>query len=76
MRIPSLRRGEELLDKKLVRGMVRDFEDLLNKFEMIAERESMIKIRRRLVDVKKKKVKGYSEKDFRRFLKKKGIKIE
>lgn len=61
------------VSKDVLNEMVNDIENLLENIELIMERESMKKVKRRLKDVKEGKVKGLSEKDFKEFMRKEGI---
>ena len=62
-----------MVPKKVFECLVEDFEHLLEDFEVIAEQKSVKTIERRLKDVKEKKIKGLTEKDFADFLRKEGV---
>lgn len=55
--------------------MIKHFEILIKDFEKIAEQETMRKVDKRLEDIKKSKVRGYSQKDYSEFMKRKGINV-
>jgi len=62
--------------KEVIDSMIKDFERLLKDFERITERETMRKVDKRLKEVKEGKIRGFSEKDYAEFLKRKGIDVE
>ena len=62
--------------KEVINSMIRDFERLLKDFERITERETMRKVDKRLKEVKEGKIRGFSERDYAEFLKRKGIDAE
>lgn len=59
--------------KDTLKCMMADFEHLLEDFESIAEVKTMKLARKRLADIKSGKTKTIGEKEFREFMKKKGI---
>jgi hypothetical protein len=61
--------------REVIDSMIRNFGRLLKDFEKISEQETMKKVDKRLKDVKERKIKGYSEEDFFKFLKRKGIDV-
>jgi hypothetical protein len=63
------------IPREVIDSMIRNFGRLLKDFEKISEQETMKKVDKRLKDVKERKIKGYSEEDFFKFLKRKGIDV-
>ena len=61
------------VSKEILSHMVSDIEHLIDDIEMIIDKRSMKTIDKRLRDVKEGKVKGLSEDDFRKFMRKEGI---
>jgi len=62
-----------ILNKKSFKGLLSDFEQLLSDFENLAEQSIDKEAIKRLSDMKSKKIKAYTEKDFYNYLKKEGI---
>jgi len=61
--------------KQVMGIMVRHFEILIKDFEKIARQETMRRVDKRLEDIKKGRVRGYSEKHYSEFMKKKGVNV-
>ena len=76
MKTEQLEQENIEVPKEVINSMIRDFERLLKDFERITERETMRKVDKRLKEVKEGKVSGLSEKDYAKFLKRKGIDAE
>ncbi len=55
--------------------MVRHFEVLIRDFEKLADQETMDKVDKRLDEVKKGKVKGYSIRDYSGYMKRRGVNV-
>lgn len=68
-------RQEEKIEvpRQTMNVMIRHFEILIKDFEKIAKEKSMRKLDKRLEEVKKGRVNGYSVKDYSEFMKRKGI---
>jgi len=68
-------RQEEKIEipKQTMNVMIKHFEVLIKDFEKLAEQETMSKVEKRLEDVKKGRVKGYSLKEYSEFMKRKGV---
>ena len=58
------------LRKDALNEMLQDFEHLIEDFEAIVEQDILKDADKRIGDIKNGKVKGYSEEDFKDFLKK------
>jgi predicted protein tyrosine phosphatase len=61
------------VSKGMLNEMANDIEHLLEIMELIVEKRSMEKIQNRLEDIKKKRVKCLSERDFNKFMRKEDI---
>jgi hypothetical protein len=61
---------EVVVDKEIINHIVSDIEHLIDDIEMIVDRGSMKKIDKRLKDVRGGRVKGFSERDFDKFMSK------
>ena len=61
--------------KETMNVMVKHFEILIKDFEKIVEQNTIKKVDKRLEDIRKGKVKGYSERDYSEFMKKKGVNV-
>jgi len=62
--------------KRTLTVIIKHFEILLKDFEKLAERVAMMEVDNRIKDIKKRKIKGCSERDYSGFMKSKGIEIE
>ena len=58
------------LRKDALNEMLQDFEHLIEDFEAIVEQDILKDADKRIGDIKNGKIKGYSEEDFKDFLKK------
>ncbi len=61
------------IPKHTMNIMIKHFEVLIKDFEKMAEQKTMSKVDKRLGNVKKGNVKGYSMKEYSEFMKRKGI---
>lgn len=70
-------RQEEKIEipKQTVSVMIKHFEVLIRDFEKLADQETIAKVDKRLGDIKKGKVKGYSIKDYSEYMKRKGVHV-
>ena len=59
-----------VIEKELFNSMINDIEILIDDIENIMEKNSTKEISKRLNDIKKNKVKGFSEKDLDNYVKK------
>ena len=71
----QLKQENIVIPKQVFRGMIRDLENLLEDFEMISQQKMMRTVTKRIKDIEKKKVKGLTEKDFLKFIKREGIDV-
>ena len=71
-------RQEEKIEipKRTMNVMIGHFGILIKDFEKLAEQQTMRKVDKRLEDVKKGSVRGYSIKDYSEFMKRKGVNVK
>lgn len=71
------RRQEEKIEfpKETMNVMIRHFEILIKDLEKLAEQEIIRKVDKRLDNVKKGRVRGYSIKEYSKYMKRKGINV-
>ena len=64
-----------VVKKELMEHMMTDFECLLEDMEAIVDESIQQKVDQRLEDIKKGKIKGYTEKEFIAFMKEEGVNV-
>lgn len=64
-----------MMKRESFEHLISDFEQVITDMESIADQETMVKVDKRLQEIKEGKVKGRSEDDFLQKMKEEGIDV-